>query len=458
MRIVRLLFPKTLAYYLFFFLVCLAFMILALWGYYHLTAIEKFFGAPVPFLDLHQRGNVLDWFFSLLWLHIAVSSLVVLAGVLDRKETKLHVFFWISLPILALFLSGEMVCSFTSTFFNILVQTDKNAKNPFFFSFIFLRFIYAFFILLAFWALFQFVRTRPMSRLLLIASTGICFLGFVFVFVFCSSFPRVPANTARVEQDSSNQGGKTPLLTTPENKGNLVPGDSATPPSLSPSPDSSDQSAPVKPAKPKKSIQNQEEESEPEEDPDNPEKTFRFASYLAEEGEGGGSSSVTNRADSASSGTAGGNHGKSSDLSSANQNDKAAVHDSNSSGQSSTSFVNKTMGSQDAKMENAILLQPEKPRWEMIFGWRNTLEENLKLSRNIEEYFGWPESIETYLWRGTTPDIKRIRESIQYGGIGFFILMLSLTVQLILRAGWLAAEKRIHDALSASKVNGVVID
>ncbi len=446
MRIVRLLFPKTLVYYLFFFLFCSAFMIMTLWGYYHLNAIESFFGVSIPFLDLHQRGNLMDWFFSLLWIHIAISSVVVLAGVLDHKEPKLHLFFWIALPILAVLLSGESICSFTSVIFNILVQSEKNDANPFFFSFIFLRFIYALFILFAFWVLFQFIRTRPMSRLLLFSATGICFLSFIFVFVFCSSFPRVPQNSAaNIQQENpsdSKKSSKDPEINSPFKQEKK-----------SPSNDS--------PKKNEKPLSPDPDNENPEDEPDSPEKTFHFAADLYQSDEMADNHSTD--ADSSGSldynGTS--NTVDSSEdpgsSSSAKETSPSNSADSTSSKDHSNDTHYEIEKKDPVKIEHAILETPEKPRWEMIFGWRNTIEENLKLSRNIEEYFGWPESIETYLWRGKTPDIKRIRESIQYGGIGFFILMLSITIQFILRAGWLVSEKKLQEALTASRLNGITL-
>lgn len=380
MYLIRLLIPKNFLFYLLFLAIALIYIIAALWGYYHLQEIEHFFnGVPLPFLDLHQSGNVLDWFYSILWIHIAILSIIILSSTIEHRESFIQILFWINVPLIALILSADTICSFSSFILHLIELEQRNSATKIA-SLIILRFVFFFFVLLEFWLLFQYIRTRNNSRLLLTLSAMICFLTLFLVFLFGSAVPReeiIRRNHEPILQKILMDDNQSP-----EEKEKISPKSKM---DKTDKKRSSDKDRPFPDSQEDDPLKN-------EEDPED-ENIFRNAS---EE----------------------------------HKNEFSEL------------VEDPIVGSEKEK-KNEKDPDHREYKWEDVFGWEKSFEDYWKLEGKLEEYLGMSGSIESHLWGNKTPDISRIRESIHYGGTGFFLLILSLTIQLIVRAGRVATEKKI---------------
>ncbi|MDO5581187.1 MAG: hypothetical protein Q4G69_08625 [Planctomycetia bacterium] len=394
MHLNRLLIPKNILFYLLFLGIALMYIIAVLWGYYHLAEIEKYFdGTSLPFLDLHQSGNVLDWFYSLLWIYIAILSIIILGSSLEHKDKFLQVLFWINVPLVALILSADTICSFSTFILQIIELGQKNSASQTASLYV-LRLIFFLFILSEFLLLFNYIRTMSNSRLILTGSVMICFFTLVFVLLFGSAVPR----EALIRRN--NEPVLQKFLASEKSSSDYKELDSENPPAQ-------------KTEKPESSgkTDNMDNSGVPEDSPydsDSEEKTPPSDEEKSDE-----DSIFRNAADE------------------------------NEGGEGESSGPEEEKSDSAAGKESPEKADPHVYKWEDIFGWEKSFEDNWKAKGTLEEFFNMSGSIESHLWGNKTPDIPRIRESIHYGGTGIFLLLLSLTIQLIARAGRVAVEKKL---------------
>ena len=84
-------------------------------------------------------------------------------------------------------------------------------------------------------------------------------------------------------------------------------------------------------------------------------------------------------------------------------------------------------------------------RWEDLFGWENSAEENLGLHISIEDIFGIEEPIENIIFgKEMKLDLLRTRELLRAGAYGIFLVFFSTGLALLARAERMIFDKNIQ--------------
>lgn len=143
--------PKNICFYIGFFLIALAGWAVPLLLYYYNASIAaKLSQESIPFFDLNRPGNIGQWFISLLWLGIALFSLMMVFFVLSkawlhRSDASLprevngislnditrynglaRAVFWLFFGFLSLMMSADTVCRCTPLVYQWLLEKSSS--------------------------------------------------------------------------------------------------------------------------------------------------------------------------------------------------------------------------------------------------------------------------------------------------------------------------------------------
>ena len=149
----RSLVPKSVFFYLFFFLTALGGWLGTLALYCnedylaHLVSKES-----LPFLDLNQTGSISQWFMSFLWLLISVHSFMVILLVMARSRREAfdrlimevqgklvnpfprynaagRIFFWLVICVVSFLMSANTICQFFPVLQESLTEMSRSGSG-----------------------------------------------------------------------------------------------------------------------------------------------------------------------------------------------------------------------------------------------------------------------------------------------------------------------------------------
>ncbi len=391
--------PRSYLFYLFIFLVCQIFILVTLCIHYHLDDIEHYyFDIQILFLDLHHQGNILDWFYSMIWMILALLGLRIFLGIPPRKEPFTQLVFWALVSFFAVLFSFDTTCSIIPFFYEAIVNFQKEHDSILVSSIVF-RYIFLVLVLLGFCFLFRYIRLCHNGRFIMTICFGFCVLAFLFMFLFCS--PLSPFRTTDTVPKVTE-----PKKTVTSEDSNNIPSGIVDPAVLGKN----------KSSKESTSVKDEDAPDKDNEVKDNEEKKNEEEK-------------------------------KNSDPKKSDQEDNFTLFRNASDEKKSEKEPDDSTIKEGSKKEPVQVNLPDDStlafHWEEILGWKKTLEQNIHLSYRIEEYLQMSELIETKIWENKVPDIAKLRDIVHYAGIGFFLSFLLLVVLLILRSTNIVDEERI---------------
>ncbi|MDO5555045.1 MAG: hypothetical protein Q4G68_14925 [Planctomycetia bacterium] len=420
----KILIPDSIVIYLLGFLLACGILTGSLVMYYHLPALAARFGEEnVSALNLESSQNFLHWFFSVLWIIIAMDSLLILCQAKEMALGLKSCLFWGNIGILAIVMSVDSFCSFhpvLCALFNSCLDKTGTSSAAVSAIYIVIRLLVASFLFIQISYLLGYLRAQRTNRWFLSAGLATC----VFVFVlscFCSW--QIP---------QPGQRESTDLPESVEVTGGLIAQDGAKqgqPLQETLGVSQAEDARIAAPASDTGPFRNVSVEQALEE------------SDSVDSATGGKTSSQPERSPT----------GYFADKEPVEESHEGVLFDPNlatvdsvdvSDEPASPSNESGSLLAQNAKLE----------QWEDLFGWEESLEDILGLSNSVEDCLGWEKSVEeNVIGNGVVLDLARLRVIVRYGVYGLFLILFCTLVRLIVRAG-----KRRHDRQIRSRVDDIL--
>ena len=424
----RLFIPESIVFYFLVFLVSVAILAAGLIGSYQLPVLEEMCG-PGSFsaLDLGRPINILTWLFSVLWIVMVIQAFMIITLTHENKLGLFQQLFWINVAVICLVMSANSICSFSPMLKNAFESSLVKAGVSETVRMLVHRFLYlgvAFFLFIELSLLFSYIHKQCQSRALLRSSFLFCLLVFGITFFCCwqipneaaspeSVLPSAPGTSEPDHTDRKSSRARGLIASHSEkNRVKTLKSDEAKPRVVA----QDDVAGSFRYASREDHIDDNNTDSD-----ETVVRTSQFKTVADESIESEVSSEVTDddRETDATTQAAVVKSGKSSD----------GPDDENSSNDSS-----------DAK--EPLLMK----RWEDLFGWQKSLEEQLGLKGEFEEMLGFSGSIESIaLGADVSLDLVRVRRIVRYGMFGFSLITLCIAFGLVARGGKLEINRRYRE-------------
>ncbi|MDD3586657.1 MAG: hypothetical protein PHQ75_05700 [Thermoguttaceae bacterium] len=430
----RLFIPESIVFYFLAFLVSVAILTAGLIGYYQLPALEAMFG-PGTFsaLDLGRPINILTWLFSVLWIVMVLQAFMIIALTHENRLGLFQQLFWINVAVICLVMSANSICSFSPMLKNAFEGSlDKTGVSESA-RLIVYRFMYvgvAFFLFIELSLLLSYIRKQCKSRMLLHSSFMFCLLVLGITFFCCWQIPNEAASPESVLPSAPGTSEPDHTDRKPSRARGLI---------ASHSEKNRVKTLKTEEGKPRVVAQNDASGS------------FRYASqeddHISNKTDVSDkmvvrTSQFTTVADESMV-------SETSDESTRNIADDHTTDDRDTDETAVTAVVRpeKNADMSDEKTSSANSDSAKEPqtmkRWEDLFGWQNSLEEQWGFKGQFEEMLGLSGSIEALvLGADVSLDLVRIRRIIRYGLFGFSLITLCIAFGLVARGGKLEINRR----------------
>lgn len=192
----RLPVPESLVFYLLGFITLVVVLVTGLVCYYYSPSLEERFGSDyVVFFDITAKGNVLNWFYSSLWLVVVIEAFMVFLLARENQHGFFHQVFWLQVALVAILLSANSICDFFpllcrtfDTYLTSLGMTDSSAM----FLYSLLKFVLLMILLMEIWFARSFTYHQKSTRFFLNGCIYCCIATFGFAWFCHTQIPSTP--------------------------------------------------------------------------------------------------------------------------------------------------------------------------------------------------------------------------------------------------------------------------